>query len=105
MNFEQALEALKKGEAVRRQGWDRRVYLFLFDKSYAAFPTHLKSGEPVAAAICTRTAKGVIELGYTASQTDLLAQDWEVVDAVYTHRLYEELVPRPHTDSPVSLMD
>lgn len=94
MNFGQAIEALKDGKKVTRKGWNWR-YMFLWLKPATMVKTEwchdpeLKAlceengGELLAlGTICmyTRDSTGrkVILTGWLASQSDMLAEDWEI---------------------------
>lgn len=91
MTFGQALEHLKNGKKVRREGWNGKgMYLWLL----AAFDVpaewckepHLKllaeeNGGKVSclASIRMKTADGKVLTGWLASQTDMLSEDWELI--------------------------
>lgn len=81
MNFGQALEALQQGRLVRRSGWNGRgMYLFLLRGDYLqqqllVLPEPLK----IVDTVCMRTAQASIVVGWLASQTDMLSDDWEIV--------------------------
>lgn len=78
MNFGQALEALKKGEKVCRAGWNGNgMWLLLIPKSHwetTRLVDHL-DGLPW---IGMKTADDKF-VPWLASQTDMLAEDWEPV--------------------------
>lgn len=88
MNFGQAIEALKAGEKVRRAGWNGKgMWLILVPGSLGIRPV---AGTPYSNAGLTAeininphidmfTAQGDMQPGWLASQTDMLAEDWEVV--------------------------
>lgn len=97
MNFGQALESLKAGKKVARKGWNGKgMYLYLVngkmvDKenlvNEASF--HLPNDEGAMHGtnvaeflphIDMRTANGDICVGWLASQTDMLAEDWIVAE-------------------------
>lgn len=91
MNFGQAIEALKKGHKVARQGWISRG-MFLWLKPAATikaewckdhrlkFLAELNGGEIEAlGTICMLTAQNEILSGWSASQTDMLSEDWLIV--------------------------
>lgn len=80
-DFGVALKALKKGEKVSRKGWNgKRMFLFLFDSSFASFPSAgLLDGSKVVPSICMKTAQDTIVIGWLASQTDMLAEDWRIL--------------------------
>ena len=97
MNFGQALEALKEGKKVARKGWNGKgMYLYLVHSSYCnkynlrnEAALHLPSDDVAMhgsgyatflAHIDMRTATGDICVGWLASQTDMLSEDWCVVE-------------------------
>lgn len=95
MNFGQALEALKQGKRVARAGWNGKgMWLAL---SGVDGPRSVPAGHfwaqpnadyahslpercaTVLPCITMKTATGEILMGWLASQTDMLAEDWEIV--------------------------
>lgn len=92
MNFGQAIEALKAGKKVSRAGWNgKSMYLWLMPA--ATIPAdwckepHLKqlaeeNGGFVEAlgTIRMRTADKKVLTGWLASQSDMLAEDWQVIE-------------------------
>ena len=96
MNFGQALMMLKEGKKVARSGWNGKgMYIYLVqgstvdkenlrneasrilpDDDMAMHGTGVAQFLPH---IDMRTAYGDICVGWLASQTDMLAEDWEVV--------------------------
>ena len=81
LNFGQALETLKQGKKVTRQGWNGKgMYLFQFDRSWASFPEQLEAGYPVESSTCIKTAQDTIVMGWKPSQTDMLAEDWVIIN-------------------------
>lgn len=83
MNFGQAIEALKQGKHVQREGWNgRNMHIFLephfqFLIPAGAFRGQSKKYEPV---ICIYTAQETTQPGWCASQADILAEDWQLVE-------------------------
>ncbi|MBN8293249.1 DUF2829 domain-containing protein [Rhodobacter sp. NTK016B] len=96
MDFGNALRALKDGKRVRRTGWNGKgMWIALTPGS--EFPAqHAKDGhaakhrademEPQTGHNITllphidmRAADGSMVIGWLASQTDMLSEDWEVV--------------------------
>ena len=80
MNFGDALDRLRQGNAVARRGWNGKGIFLLLQKTDAgSFMT-----QPYIY-ICTlflesdnmHAMKGRVP--WVASQTDLLAEDWEIV--------------------------
>ena len=93
MSFGQALQLLKAGYKVRRRGWNGKgMFLFLLPEGTipksAIHDRKLKevleeSGKDhfeALGSIRMKTADDKILTGWLASQTDMLAEDWEVVE-------------------------
>ena len=96
MNFGQAIEAMKAGASVARAGWNGKgMWIALTPGS--SFPAELaKCGHAAAKRaaeladpyaeiellphIDMRAADGSIVVGWLASQTDMLAEDWHLVE-------------------------
>ena len=97
MNFGEALEALKAGKKVAREGWNGKgMYIYLVH-GFDCDKEHLRNeaskilphddvamhGTGVAtflSHIDMRTANGDVCVGWLASQTDMLAEDWVIVE-------------------------
>ena len=84
MNFGKAIEALKKGERVARSGWNgKKMFLFLVKPVEIGYkkelPEQYESCEHITS-IAMKTADDKILVGWLASQTDILAEDWEIVE-------------------------
>ena len=92
MNFGQAIECLKQGKKVARNGWNGKgMYLWLMPatsvKAEWCKEPHLKelaeaNGGTIEALGTIRmlTADKKILTGWLASQTDILSEDWIVVE-------------------------
>lgn len=92
MNFGAAIEALKNGKKVSRIGWNGKgMYIWLVPgttiKSEWCKEHHLKSiaekngGEIEALGVIRMiTADKKILTGWLASQTDMLSEDWIIVN-------------------------
>jgi Protein of unknown function (DUF2829) len=86
MNFSQALEALKFGNKVSREGWNGKgMFLFLvpgsaFEVNRAPLLGIYPAGTVVNyhAHVDMKTAQGDV-VPWLCSQTDMLADDWGVV--------------------------
>jgi hypothetical protein len=86
MNFSLALNDLKAGQKVQRNGWNGKdMFIFLvpgstFKVNRAPLLGIYPEGTEINyhAHIDVRTADGQI-VPWLASQTDLLAEDWQVV--------------------------
>lgn len=75
-NFGWALEQLKAGKKVARQGWNGKgMYIYL-----DWYPESDDELSDYAEFITMRTANGVLQPGWLASQADMLSDDWNVVD-------------------------
>lgn len=90
MTFSWALEQMKEGERLQREGWNGQRMFVVAQKGYpegvscnANTARALKIPEGVV--IKTRPylamvdAQGFLVTGWVPSQTDLFADDWEVV--------------------------
>lgn len=87
MNFGLAIEALKRGEKVARKGWNGKgMYLFLIsgDDLTDALCEVEDGVPPCESSVCMKTAQNTFVIGWLASQTDMLAEDWLLVDAQTT---------------------
>ena len=86
MNFSQALDQIKFGSRVAREGWNGKG-MFIFLVKGSTFITNREPllsilGEGVEVNYCPhidmKTADGKI-VPWLASQTDVLADDWQVL--------------------------
>ena len=85
MNFGHALELLKRGEKVARKGWNEEgKFIFIASEfelvTKADMEAFQKLGVNVDNTICMLNAQGDCVVGWLASQTDLLAEDWELIN-------------------------
>jgi len=101
MNFGQAIELLKEGKLVTRKGWNGKD-MFLFSRPEDKLPAHVFFNAvsipdevkryydrkhlgrkevfefvKVTSYICMKAADDTIVNGWLASQTDIMAEDWE----------------------------
>ncbi|NBO98821.1 MAG: DUF2829 domain-containing protein [Proteobacteria bacterium] len=102
LSYGKAIEALKEGKIVARQGWNGKG-MFIFQRpsdtisiasigNIKSLPQSVKDyfskfeSEQVdtvvkfTAYLCMKAADGTIVNGWLASQTDMLAEDWYVVE-------------------------
>jgi len=93
MNFGQAIEELKAGKKVAREGWNGKgMFIYLVEGASVSVPNlrnealkHIGMNRATAdkvkinSHIDMQAADGSIVVGWLASQTDMLAEDWEVV--------------------------
>ena len=69
MNFGEAIEALKQGKKVTRKGWNGKgMFLWLKPATVICMFTHDSTG------------RKAILTGWLASQSDMLSEDWNLVD-------------------------
>jgi hypothetical protein len=92
MTFGMAIEAMKAGKKVARAGWnDKGMYLWLLPaanvKAEWCKEEHLKAlaeqngGEfECLGSIRMKTADNKVLTGWLSSQTDMLSEDWVIVD-------------------------
>lgn len=95
MNFGHALEMLKRGHRVARSGWNGKgMWLALsgplegrniafenfWSKPCSDFARDNGGSATVLPCINMKTATGEILMGWLASQTDMLASDWCVLE-------------------------
>lgn len=78
MNFGDAIEALKAGDRVTRAGWNGR-YLMLLRPGSAEYDDSVKYGRPseIPQPYISLYSRLGNWIPYTASQSDMLAEDWE----------------------------
>ncbi len=86
MNFSEALNALKNGHAVGREGWNGKG-MFLYLVPAGAYPARTGAAKafwgddalvPYGAYIAMKTAQDNV-VPWLASQTDILTDDWRRV--------------------------
>lgn len=85
LNFGLALEAAKLGHRIARLGWNGKgMYVFLahgIDFNTNADLSELEDQDvEVLDCLVMRTATGSFCPGWLASQTDMLADDWRIVE-------------------------
>ena len=87
MNFGLAIEAAKKGAKITRRGWNGKG-MFLYYVPEGRYPARTDAAKSIAtedgkvdygAYIAMKTAQGNV-VPWLASQTDILADDWEVIE-------------------------
>jgi hypothetical protein len=99
MNFGEALEQVKQGKLISRSGWNgKSMFVFMRpadDIPHSVIPTIKSLPQSVkdklakeestgpsvkfTAYLCMKAADGTIVNGWLASQTDMLSDDWDVV--------------------------
>lgn len=121
MDFGDAIRALKRGKRAARTGWNgkgmwvslsgptrngtplsRSIPADLFwSENNRAYAESRGGTATVLPCFTMRTADGSILMGWLASQTDMLAEDWYVLDE---DRAYQETVARADGDASSSGM-
>lgn len=94
MDFGDAIRALKEGCTVAREGWNGKGMWLALSPGHPSLSAQKfwagpnrdyaeASGghAPVLPCITMKTATGEILMGWLASQTDMLAEDWVIVGA------------------------
>ena len=90
MNFSQALTKVKRGYAIQRKGWNGKRMYVVYQKGYpVGIPINENTAKATGIAegtICKflpylmmKTADGSF-VPWLASQTDILANDWNVTE-------------------------
>lgn len=89
MNFGLAIEAMKKGHKVARSGWNGKGMFILLNKGRVVENLepnsfYEKCGFEAPVKICDhidmKAADGSMVVGWLASQTDMLSEDWTIVE-------------------------
>ena len=90
MNFGQAIIELKKGNKVSRKGWNGKGMYLALQKGSVINKENARGGVAKCMAqeghqdieICPhidmKSADNKVIIGWLASQTDMLAEDWEI---------------------------
>lgn len=90
MNFGEALELMKQGKKVCRSGWNGKGMFIVRQKGYPdgiacnkntaeAFGIEEGTIIKVTPYLMMKAADGTLVTGWLASQTDMLAEDWQEV--------------------------
>lgn len=98
LSFGQALDALKQGKAVSREGWNGKGMFVFLNKGSHSFPENQETPNKIESIktelfekgdygtttrlpnLNMKAATGSTVTGWLASQTDLLAEDWCILD-------------------------
>ena len=83
MNFGQALDAIQRGQKAAREGWNgKNQYIeiasnisYINSDVYTVNEDHSAIGNKAIAFVGTSG----VQLGWLASQADMLAEDWRIV--------------------------
>ena len=90
MDFSQALRRLKNGEKIAREGWNGTGMWLAYMPGFVIpggmvngrTAKYVPAGQDIECGgyIAMWTAAGVWQPGWLASQTDMLADDWVIVE-------------------------
>jgi hypothetical protein len=97
MDFSQALELLKEGKKVCREGWNGKNMFIFHGLPKVEINGLVSNGCKICTSsidaatlfncvysstgvICMKTAQNTIVVGWLASQTDLLSDDWQIAE-------------------------
>ena len=87
ISFSIALDALKRGGRIAREGWNGKgMYVFLADDLEFRTEADIsecydkEDGVEVSEVMILRTAQGTFQPGWLATQSDILANDWYVLE-------------------------
>ncbi|WP_457641446.1 DUF2829 domain-containing protein [Persephonella sp.] len=83
-DFGTAINYLKQGKRVARKGWNGKgMYIFLMPDSWVKAIEDIKLPDyPIDKCLCMKTAANTIQLGWLASQADMMANDWCLVEKI-----------------------
>ena len=85
MTFGDALDALKQGQRVARKGWNGKdMYVFLAYEADFVTDADISAFDQLAVEVgdmlVMKTAQNTFQPGWLASQADMLAEDWYIVE-------------------------
>lgn len=80
MNFGEAIEELKNGRRVAREGWNGKGMWLVLIKPGNAMHTSPAGKFEMQSCIGMKTAQDTMQPGWLASQADVLAEDWTIVE-------------------------
>ena len=82
MSFGLAIEAMKKGKLVARSGWNGKgMWIVMIHPGNAMYTKVGTDGAfPMQPCIGMKTADDNMQPGWLASQADMLADDWQIVE-------------------------
>jgi hypothetical protein len=88
MKFGEAIDLAKQGKKITREGWNGKGQFVYYQEGSVIDPAQARN--PVLAAfegpitlrphLDLKTADGSIQIGWIASQSDALADDWALAD-------------------------
>lgn len=87
MKFGEAIEFAKRGKKITRNGWNGKGQYVYYQEGSVIDPAQgrnqvlreMSGPIKIRPHLDLKTADGSIQIGWIASQTDMLAEDWGVV--------------------------
>ena len=84
-DFGRAIQELKQGERVARYGWNgKNMYVFLAHEPDFVTDADISEFDYKEVEVCDvlvmKTAQDTFQLGWLATQADMLAEDWYIVE-------------------------
>jgi hypothetical protein len=80
MTFGEAIKQMHNGKLVSRNGWNGKDMFLFISTAIDITPVPPRaSNKKILPSICMKTANDDVVIGWLASQTDMLAIDWNVV--------------------------
>lgn len=84
MDFGSALKAIKEGKKARRSGWNGKTqYIELATGvSYKTMDGEIVNGnhDTMGNTAIAFVGSSGVQIGWLASQADMLSEDWEIID-------------------------
>ena len=84
MDFGEAIKSLKQGKKVQREGWNGKNQYIELAINISYINTNHETINAEHEAIGNKSIAFVgtsgVQLGWLASQADMLAEDWKIVD-------------------------
>ncbi len=80
LTYGDALEYLKGGKRITREGWNGKGMWLILIEAGNALHTSIHGQFPMQDCIGMKTANDLMQPGWLASQNDMLASDWIVLN-------------------------
>lgn len=80
LTFGDAIAALKKGERVARSGWNGKGMWLILIEPGNAMHVSISGSFSMQKCIGMKTANNLMQPGWLASQNDMLAEDWFILE-------------------------
>lgn len=87
MTFGQAIECVKAGDRISRKGWNGKKQYVELATNISYINTHKETvnvnHENIGSKALAFVGTSGVQLGWLASQADMLAEDWEIAGGMY----------------------